>query len=137
LFVGGGGEEFGVLAEGFGELVAGDAEDEAFEGVGLAEASGAEGEEGGEDGFLGEFLDPIGEGAAGAEEGVEAREEVFGEFAFAIGGARNDSFGDGDGARPGQDIGVFSAYHRVLRPLAPQRGIPRRSGRSRKLLEWH
>lgn len=58
LVVGGSvGREFGVLAEGFGELVASNAEDEGFEGAEFAEASGAEGEEGCDDGFLGEFFD--------------------------------------------------------------------------------
>jgi len=59
----------------------------------MAEASGAEG---------------------GAEEGVEAREEVIGEFAFPFWRARQDFCGDGGRAGPGQDFSDLCAKHRPL-----------------------
>ena len=97
------------MAEGFCELVASDAEDEGFEGVEFSEAPGAEGEECGDDGFLGELFDPILGGLSSAEEGFQAGEKVFGEFVFEGGGARLDPLGDGDGAGPRQFLRLSHA----------------------------
>ena len=106
-----------MLAERFGELMAGDAE------------------EGGDERLLSELFDPVGEGAAGAEEEFQAGQKVFGEFAFKFWGARVNSFGDVNGKGPGQSVSALRGYHRQLSAQVLLGGSPWRRERSRKLLE--
>ena len=117
LFDGGGGGPFRVLADCFSELMAGDAE------------------EGGDESLLGELFDPVGEGAAGPEEGFQAGQKVFGEFAFKFWGARVDSFGDINGKEPRQSVSAFRQYYRHLPAPVLLGGSSWRRERSRTLVE--
>jgi hypothetical protein len=114
--VAGGGVVFALEAKGFGELVAGDAEHEGFEGLGVAEFPCAEGEESGDEGILGEFFGEGGVGEASAEEGLESGEEAFGELVFEFWVAVGDSGSEGEGAEPGQGYCKREATTKGKRP---------------------